>query len=414
MRKSAVVVIRMQQNSNFNLLYPDTIDWDVFKNNKPSVPFAESVIDYLSALSGSLLKDRQSRLYPDVVTFAYFCRKSNLLKLKSEYIDTAELRLGRGVAFHIAPSNVPVNFAYSLVAGMLSGNVNIVRVSSKEFPQVDLIIKHMKDILHAGTIDRQKLPQIALISYSRDSDATAFFSKMAATRIIWGGDSTIATIRKNELPPRSFDICFADRYSIAVINPDAVMKADDKDMNRIAEDFYNDTYLFDQNACSAPRLIFWTKSKSLNEAKERFWNSIHDYTLKHYNLQAVLCVDKLTAFYRQSIDMDIRIDEMPDNLIVRTDILSQVPTDIDSYRCAGGFFTEKTIDSLDEIAPMISNKYQTMAYFGFDKEELENFVISNELKGIDRIVPIGRTTEFSLTWDGYNLIDMMSRIISVK
>ena len=33
--------------------------------------------------------------------------------------------------------------------------------------------------------------------------------------------------------------------------------------------------------------------------------------------------------------------------------------------------------------------------------------------GIDRIVPIGRTMDFSLNWDGYNLINTLSREIEI-
>jgi hypothetical protein len=29
--------------------------------------------------------------------------------------------------------------------------------------------------------------------------------------------------------------------------------------------------------------------------------------------------------------------------------------------------------------------------------------------GIDRIVPIGKTTDFNLIWDGYDLINVLSR-----
>ena len=32
-------------------------------------------------------------------------------------------------------------------------------------------------------------------------------------------------------------------------------------------------------------------------------------------------------------------------------------------------------------------------------------------RGVDRIVPIGRTMDFSLMWDGYDLIRSMSRRI---
>ena len=114
------------------------------------MPFSDEVIEFLNALSGVLMKDRQSRLYPDAITFAYFCRKANLQKLKAQYVRDGELRLGRGVLFHIAPSNVPINFGYSLVAGLLAGNANIVRVSSKQFPQVDLIIKHLHELMESG------------------------------------------------------------------------------------------------------------------------------------------------------------------------------------------------------------------------------------------------------------------------
>lgn len=410
MRRSADAVIPMQLNSNYTLLFPRQMDWGRFIDMPADEPFSDSIVEFLNALSGSLMKDRESRLYPDVVTFAYFCRKANLMKLKAEYASD-ELRLGRGILFHIAPSNVPVNFGYTFVAGLLAGNKNIVRVSSKEFPQVDLIIKHIHIVSEQAEY-QEVGSRLAFVRYDRTSEATSEFSAMANVRVIWGGDATISTIRKSELQPRAFDVCFADRYSIAVVNPDAVMDASDAEIRKLAENFYNDTYLFDQNACSAPHLIFWKKSESLTAAKDRFWNAIHQLVSGKYNLQAVLSVDKLTAFYRQAVCMDSLKENMPDNYVVRTH-LAELPKNIDSFRCAGGYFSEFDIDELSEIAPIITNKYQSMAYYGFSKEELKSFVLDNHLKGLDRIVPFGETTAFSLTWDGYNLIDTLSRMINV-
>ena len=43
-------------------------------------------------------------------------------------------------------------------------------------------------------------------------------------RIIWGGDKTIKDIRKYPLSTRSFDITFADRYSLCVINSNELVK----------------------------------------------------------------------------------------------------------------------------------------------------------------------------------------------
>ena len=411
MRKSADVVIPMQPSSNYTLLYPRQIEWESYVQQKPDVPFADNVIEFLNALSSALLKDRMSRLYPDAITFAFFCRKANLMALKEKYTSPNTLRMGRGILFHIAPSNVPINFGYSLVAGLLAGNNNIVCVSSKQFPQVDLIIKHMHELMEDGQHD-EVAKRIVLVRYDRMSDASAFFSSICNVRVIWGGDATIQTIRQNAIPARSFDVCFADRYSIAAIHPNAIMAASDAEMKKLAEAFYNDTYLFDQNACSAPHTIFWLRTENLDAAKNRFWSAVHDHVADKYELQAVMSVDKLTAFYRQAACMGVCKKDMPDNLVVRAD-LSELPMNIEDFRCACGYFSEYTIESLNEIAPIISIKYQSLGYFGFSCEELVDFVVRNRFQGLDRVVPIGETTAFSLTWDGYNLIEMFSRTPSV-
>lgn len=84
--------------------------------------------------------------------------------MKQGYPDLST-RWGRGVAFHIAPSNVAVNFAYSLVAGLLSGNANVVRVPSRDFQQVDIICHEIKMTLQEYP---QISPYICLIRYECD------------------------------------------------------------------------------------------------------------------------------------------------------------------------------------------------------------------------------------------------------
>lgn len=376
-------------------------------SERPVVPFADEVIEELDALSKALMKDPASRQYPDVVTFAFFCRRGNLLKLREAFSSQdSVIRLGWGTVFHIAPSNVPVNFAYSVVAGLLAGNTNVVRVSQKQFPQVDIIVKHMR---------ATNMHRVAVVRYPHESNANEVFSGLCNVRVIWGGDATIETIRKNAIPARAFDICFADRYSLAVIKTDKLSetcKLNPEYLKTLAERFYNDTYLFDQNACSAPHLVCWEKSDGLAEAKKHFWDAVYEYAKAHYQFQDVMAVDKLTALYKQAVAMPTHDEETKDNVLRRVEIES-LPCDIDTFRCAGGYFTECEVSSLDDIAPIVSAKYQTLVYFGFEKPELEAFVQRNRLTGIDRIVPFGETTAFSLTWDGRDLIQSMSRVVSI-
>jgi len=403
----------MQKNfSDIKILHPQEVLWDRLQQSNPLEPFSGETIDFLNDLSKELTKCKETREYPDVATFAFFCRRGNVSALKKKYLKDENLQLGRGIAFHIAPSNVPINFAYSLISGMLSGNLNIVRVPSKLFRQVDLIIevieKTGKQEKHRKIAER-----IVLVRYERTSDATKYFSNICDIRVIWGGDETIAQIRKNPLPPRAFDITFADRYSLCVINADRYI--DETQKAKVANGFYNDTYLFDQNACTAPHLLVWTGSKkNVAEAKKQFWLELHSVVKKRYDVQPVIAVDKLTALFNQAIlGTGITKSQTQDNLIWRIE-LKDLDKDIDEFRCTSGYFSEFHASGLNEISKIINRKYQTLAYYGFEKSDLKNFILQERPNGIDRIVPIGRTSDFSFTWDGYDLISTLSRIIDIQ
>ena len=64
-------------------------------------------------------------------SFAFWCRKNHLIRWKVERKKNGEYPRGIGMIFHIAPSNIPLLFAYSMVFGMLSGNGNVIRISQR-------------------------------------------------------------------------------------------------------------------------------------------------------------------------------------------------------------------------------------------------------------------------------------------
>jgi hypothetical protein len=390
-----------------SLLFPQQVNWTDWAAHGGDEPFSAPVVEFLSALSNQLLKDPVVRKFPDVATFGFFCRRANLTAIKGAY-GTDERRLGRGILFHIAPSNVPINFAYSLVAGLLSGNRNIVRVSSEPFAQVNMVLRAIEALggEHAAVSDR-----IAVVRYDKASEATAEFSRLCDVRVIWGGDVTIDLIRRNAIPPRSFDLTFADRYSLAVIGAEKLLEQ--KEIRPLAERFYNDTYLFDQNACSAPHLVVWLGGEQVAAAaRERFWQEVTAVVTAKYEFQPAMAVRKLAAFYTQAAAMPIERVGGRSNALWRVS-LSTIEPGIEDYRCIGGYFTEYIAGSLDEIAQIVTRKYQTLAYFGVGREMLTDFVFRHRLSGIDRIVPFGSTTEFSLTWDGYDLIRTLTRKVSL-
>jgi hypothetical protein len=393
--------------NNIEFIFPQEFDLDSFIQSSSMEPFSDSTIEFLNVLSKALYKDPRTRNYPDVATFAFFCRKSNILHLKKKYSTEGILRLGRGVVFHIAPSNVAVNFAYSLICGLLAGNLNIVRVPSKKFEQVDIICDAIKEIFKIH--DHQNISNIlAFVRYDRQNSATEIFSSICDVRIIWGGDTTIEQIRANPLPARSFDVTFADRYSLCVLDANSFIH--EANPRKIALGFFNDTYLFDQNACTSPHLVIWLgSSENVKISKRIFWYELYEIVKSNYTVQPVVAVDKLTTFFDQSSNLDrvVKITT-PDNLIWRIEI-NDLVKDIDRFRCTSGYFSEYHAESLSELNQIVNRKYQTLAYYGVEKKDLQHFINSEKPSGIDRIVPIGKTMDFSLTWDGYDLINTLSR-----
>ena len=124
-------------------------------SNTPCAVFDQSRINFLSDLSKSLLSKENIREYPDVATFAFWCRKSNLMRIAKNQTD-GNLRLGVGLAFHISPSNVPVNFAFSLAFGVLSGNICVVRLPSEDHISASIIIDEINTLLKNNKYGRDR------------------------------------------------------------------------------------------------------------------------------------------------------------------------------------------------------------------------------------------------------------------
>jgi hypothetical protein len=376
------------------------------------VPFSEDVLEFCNDISKEIRNDSEAKAFPDIATLGFWLRKSSLTKLKERFTSKDSCyHIGRGSAFHIAPSNVPVNYAYSLFTGLICGNANVVRVPSKDFPQVRIINRLINKVLdkHAAL-----KPYIVLVKYDRDKDINDKLSAMCDTRIIWGGDVTINELRKSPLPPRAAEITFADRYSLAVVNSDEYLRIadDEKAAERIALDFYNDTYLSDQNACTSPRVVVWTGS-SIEAAKKKFWEKLHGLVKVKYSFQKIQGVDKLSTLYMAMASNigEMKSSQNTDNLLVRVQVQALADKLMD-YRGNSGYFYEYDCEDILEIRDFCNNTHcQTVGVLG--DMELVRPLLESGINGVDRVVPIGHTMDFDFIWDGYNLVERLTRTIRI-
>ena len=78
-----------------------------------------------------------------------------------------------------------------------------------------------------------------------------------------------------------------------------------------------------------------------------------------------------------------------------------------------GYFFEYDAEDLREIIPILGKSCQTVGYYGIDPIEIKRLLFETNVRGIDRIVPLGHTMDLSVIWDGYNMLDTMSRVVDI-
>ena len=116
-------------------------------------------------------------------------------------------------------------------------------------------------------------------------------------------------------------------------------------------------------------------------------------------------------FCKNAIDINVPFELIKYGNHIYRVVLDKLPENIHNFRGNCGYFFEYDVKNLNEITHIINGKYQTMTYFGMEKSFLKDFVIDNKLNGIDRIVPIGQALDISLTWDGFDIVGSLSRVI---
>lgn len=380
--------------------------------------FADQAVEFLHEISRLIFSGKESSLYPELTALAFFLRKSNINDLKARFeksADASAFHTPRGVAFHIAPSNVDTIFVYSWALSLLAGNINIVRLSSKINEQVRILL----DIL--VKMDAQNnYPEIAqrniLLNYEHDPKINEYISSVSDIRIIWGGNETISLIRSFSAKPTTKEIVFADKVSYSVIEAANYIESDEKTLGNTALAFYNDGYYFGQMGCSSPRIVYFSGRYDVCEkASALFWTKLAEAMKKKSHADDIsVALNKHIEIYSKAAG--------PADILGIGNISDTEPTVVRigpesalycRETCGGGFFYECFIDNLDSLAPLVKDNDQTMTYSGFGKEELTRFAAKVNGRGIDRIVPIGSALSFSSLWDGYNLMYELTKSVSI-
>ncbi|WP_205660431.1 acyl-CoA reductase [Amycolatopsis antarctica] len=151
-----------------------------------------------------------------------------------------------GLLAHVAPGNAPAAGALSVLEGLLSGNVNIVKASGGDALFTADLLAALADEDPSGEIARR----IMVLRYS--SARTDWLERMcgpADAVAAWGGEEALAGVA-GVLRPGCRLVDWGPKLSFAYLTADAWSDAE------VLSSVAADVCALDQQACSSPQVIY--------------------------------------------------------------------------------------------------------------------------------------------------------------
>ncbi len=154
-----------------------------------------------------------------------------------------------GVILHVLSGNVFLVGMGSLVEGLITGNVSILKRSSGEGDFMEALVRSVQELDTDGVVSKS----FAILDYPSSAvDVIAAWKKEVDALVVWGGETAVKAYR-NDLPARSRFIVFGPKISLALVTTAGLNQFGTKETaKRLADELA----IWDQNACTAPQVCF--------------------------------------------------------------------------------------------------------------------------------------------------------------
>jgi phenylacetate-coenzyme A ligase PaaK-like adenylate-forming protein len=151
----------------------------------------------------------------------------------------------RGVVAHVAAGNVFVGAIDSLIQGLVTKNVNLLKMSGVD-PVFPLLFT---EALHEVDTEHRVSQAYALLPFrGGDKEVEEILKQGCDTIIVYGGEDAVAAYRDG-MPITNRVVEYGPKYSLMVLDAALI---DGDSVKKIARDFT----LWEQSACSSPHVIY--------------------------------------------------------------------------------------------------------------------------------------------------------------
>ncbi len=348
-----------------------------------------------------LIKFDKSMIYEGIKTMCSMLDRYNMETRiicdlgKREYLDdwTYHKRfkgyvkaMPRGVVAHVSAGNVFVGGVDSLIQGIMTKNVNIMKMSTVDPLFPILFARSLKENDHTGILHRA----MALLHWKGGTEEIENPIKSECNAIVvYGGANTVKSYRRN-LGLHTKLIEYGPKYSFVIVEE---KKLKEVGFGEAAKLIARDGLMWEQSACSSPHLVYVEGeenakklAKEISKAFDKWYEILPQGKLYDDELVEITKVRELAKVEKALGKSDIFIGKNGFNTVVYQKKKEFQISCLNRTLFVKG--VEKIEDVIEIIKPM-GEYIQTVAILAED-DRAKDLASNLSFIGADRMVEIGR------------------------
>ncbi len=154
-----------------------------------------------------------------------------------------------GTLFHVLSGNVFLVGAGSLAIGAITGNVNILKMSSGETAFLPRLLETLAEIDRDGVLTRSN----ELVEFSSSStEVKKAFQETVDGILVWGGEEAVRAYRDGS-PSRVRVVLYGPKLSVGIVTSAGLARVSAEE---VGQRLAHELAIWDQNACTAPQVCY--------------------------------------------------------------------------------------------------------------------------------------------------------------
>lgn len=314
----------------------------------------------------------------------------------------------RGLVCHWLAGNVQILGMFALIQSIISKNVNLLKVSSRDDGVFTDILNAFKGTIYTTvegyTITGDDLLKtISVVYFSRYADKLGVeMSKQADVRIAWGGRESVETVSNYPARYDTETIIFGPKLSFSVIAKENLCSV--QDAKKLARKVSVDVSVFDQTGCASPHNLYVEEGGEVSP--EEFVDMLGD-SMQKTELQIPkpqMSAEQVSHIHSIRGVYDFKGSVIGSDTMSWTVLLDDLD-EIDSPVYSRVLFVHK-VKSIFDSLKFIDENTQTIGIAAPTEKALA-FATDASRRGVMRLPLIGRMLNFEMPWDGIFLFDRL-------